>query len=72
MKLLAVLVSYGDEQLNYLAKVVSELKQIKKYQVTIIVQSNIDIDIKGIDQVNVLTLEDYQLLYRKVRLIITA
>jgi len=62
MKLLAVLVSYGDEQLNYLAKVVSELKQIKKYQVTIIVQSNIDIDIKGIDQVNVLTLEDYQLL----------
>jgi len=48
MKLLAVLVSYGDEQLNYLAKVVSELKQIKKYQVTIIVQSNIDIDIKGL------------------------
>lgn len=61
-KLLAVLVNYGDEQLNYLAKVVSGLKRFKHYKVTVIVQSNIALNIEGIDTVNVVTLEDYQLL----------
>jgi hypothetical protein len=62
MKLLVVLVNYGDEQLNFLEKVVAELKSFVKYTVTIIVQSNIPIQIKGIDKVNVVKLKNYQLL----------
>ncbi|NBL64832.1 hypothetical protein GV828_06415 [Flavobacterium sp. NST-5] len=61
-KILAVLVNYGDEQLNYLKQVVDELKSFKKYKVTIIVHSNIDLDIELIDKVNIYQLEDYQLL----------
>ena len=33
--ILAVLVNYGTEQLNYLEQVVSELKSFKKYDVSI-------------------------------------
>ena len=62
MKLLAVLVNFGDEQLNYLEEVVKELKSFKRYQVTVIVQSNIPLDIEGIDLVNVVKLNNYQLL----------
>lgn len=61
-KILAVLVNYGDEQLQYLQQVVSELKSFKKYKVSIIVNSNIPLDIKGIDMVNVIKLDNYQLL----------
>ena len=60
--ILAVLVNYGTEQLNYLEQVVSELKSFKKYDVSVIVNSNIPLEIEGIDQVNVIELEDYQLL----------
>lgn len=62
MKLLVVLVNYGDEQLNYLEQVVVALKKFKKYKVTIIVQSNIPLNIAGIDIVNVVKLKNYQLL----------
>ena len=62
MKVLAVLVNYGDEQLEYLQQVVSELKSFKKYEVTVIVQSNIPLDTKGVDKVNVVTLNNYQYL----------
>lgn len=62
MKLLAVLVNYGDEQLDYLQKVVTGLKKIKKYEVTVIVQSNISLNIKGIDKVNIVKLKNYQFL----------
>ncbi len=62
LKLLAVLVNYGDEQLNYLAQVVSNLKKFKHYDVTIIVHSNIALNIKGVDKVYIIKLEDYQLL----------
>lgn len=62
MKLLAVLVNFGDEQLDYLSEVVKELKGFKKYEVTVIVQSNIPLEIEGIDQVNVVKLNNYQLL----------
>ncbi|TPG40112.1 hypothetical protein [Flavobacterium pectinovorum] len=61
-KLLAVLVNYGDEQLEFLKKVVKELKSFKKFDVTIIVNSNIELNIIGIDEVNVFVLNDYQLL----------
>lgn len=61
--ILAVLVNYGEDQLQYLQQVVSELKSFKKYDVTIFVNSNIPLDmIEGIDYVNVIELDDYQLL----------
>ena len=53
MKVLAVLVNYGDEQLSYLEYVVRELNSFKKYNVTVVVNSNIPLDIVGIDKVNV-------------------
>jgi len=63
MDILAVLVNYGTEQLNYLQQVVSELKSFKKYNVTVVVHSNIPLDeIIGIDQTVVLQLDNYQLL----------
>lgn len=61
-RVLAVLVNYGDEQLQYLEQVVKSLKSFEKYQVSVIVNSNIPLDIQGIDHVNVVQLEDYQLL----------
>ena len=60
--LLAVLVNYGDEQLDYLEQVVNEIKSFVKYNTTVIVQSNIPLNIPGVDQVNIVKLEDYQLL----------
>ena len=60
--ILAVLVNYGEEQLQYLEQVVSELKLFKKYNVSIIVNSNIPLDIEGIDMVNVIELDNYQFL----------
>ena len=60
--LLAVLVNFGEEQLDYLQDVVNSLKSFKKYNVTVIVQSNIPLKIEGVDKVNIVKLEDYQLL----------
>lgn len=61
--ILAVLVNYGTEQLNYLQQVVTELKSFKKYNITVVVHSNIPLDeIEGIDQTIVLELDNYQLL----------
>ena len=62
VKLLAVLVNYGNEQLSYLQQVVNELKSFHHFDVTIIVNSNIELDIEGIDHVNIIELDDYQLL----------
>jgi len=60
---LAVIVNYGTEQLNFLQQVVEELKSFKKYNVTVVVHSNIPLDdFKNIDHVNVIELENYQLL----------
>ena len=61
-RVLAVLVNYGDEQLNYLQQVVSSLKSFEKYHVTVIVNSNIPLNIAGIDHVNVIELDNYELL----------
>ena len=61
-KVLAVLVKYGFEQLNYLEQVVKELKSFQNYKVSIVVNSNIPLDIKDIDLVNVIKLDNYQLL----------
>jgi len=60
--ILAVLVNYGEDQLQYLQQVVSELKSFQKYEVFIVVNSNIKLDILGIDHVNVIELDNYQLL----------
>lgn len=63
IKVLAVLVNYGNEQLEYLQTVVDNLKLFKKYNVTVIVNSSIPLDkINGIDHVNVVQLDNYQLL----------
>jgi hypothetical protein len=62
-KLLAVIVNYGEEQLKYLQQVVTELKSFSKYETTVVVHSNIPLnDIKGIDHVNVIEMENYQFL----------
>lgn len=61
-KILAVLVNYGQEQLKYLEEVVKELSSFTKYEVSIIVQSNIQLSIKNVDKINVVELNDYQLL----------
>lgn len=62
LDLLAVLVNYGTDQLQYLEQVVAELKSFKKYNVSVIVNSNIELNIPGIDHVNVIELTNYQLL----------
>ena len=61
-KILAVLVNYGDEQLEYLEQVVRGLKSLQIYDVTVIVNSNIPLEIGGIDEVKVISLENYQFL----------
>lgn len=61
-RVLAVLVNYGDEQLDYLHEVIKGLKSFKNYDVTIVVNSNVPIVSDDIDLVNVIELEDYQLL----------
>ena len=61
-RILAVLVNYGEEQLSYLEQVVSTLKSFTKYEVTVVINSNIPLEIQGIDLVNVVELENYQLL----------
>jgi len=69
--ILAVLVNYGEEQLEYLQQVVTELKSYSKYKVTVVVHSNIPLEtIEGIDQVNVIEMENYQLLPMTCRQVI--
>lgn len=67
---LAVLVNYGSEQLQYLEQVVKELKSLQKYKVFVIVNSNIPLDIEGIDLVNKIQLDDYELLPMTCRQVI--
>tara|TARA_A100001201_G_scaffold111460_1_gene95457 strand:- start:4173 stop:4937 length:765 start_codon:yes stop_codon:yes gene_type:complete len=62
MNVLAVLVNYGSDQIDYLNRVVAELKSFEKYKVSVIVNSNIEIDKDNIDYVNIIKLDDYQLL----------
>ncbi|MDR6846416.1 hypothetical protein [Flavobacterium granuli] len=62
MRVLVVLVNYGEEQISYLEKVIKEFRSFEKYDVTIIVNSNIPLSLAGIDKVNVFELDDYQLL----------
>lgn len=63
LNLLAVLVNFGKDQLNYLEQVVNELKSFTSYNVTVIVNSNIPLSIKNIDKVNIINnLSNNQLL----------
>ena len=68
--ILAVLVNYGLEQVSYLEQVVAGLKSFENYKVTVIINSNVPLSIYNVDEVNVLTLEDYQLLPLTCRKII--
>jgi hypothetical protein len=59
MRILAVLVNYGTEQLNFLQQVINELKAFKKYNVKVVVHSNILQDnVENIDLVNIIKLEN--------------
>ena len=70
-QVLAVLVNYGDEQLEYLQKVVTELKSFEKYDVDVIVNSNIELDmIDGIDHTITVELDDYEYLPLTTRQVI--
>jgi len=57
-KILVAISNFGTEQLTHLEKVVEELKNFKKYKVTIIVNSDIPLNIKGIDLVNIIKLDN--------------
>lgn len=61
-KILVVLVNFGNEQINYLEEVIRNLRKIRKYEVRIIVNSNIKLNIEGVDELNIFKLDDYQLL----------
>ena len=51
-RILALVVNYGREQLDYLEQVTTSLKSFKKYDVTVVVHSNVPLDgIGGIDTV---------------------
>lgn len=60
--IIVVLVNYGEEQISYLEKVVNEFRSFARYDVTIIVNSNIPLSLAGVDKVNVFELDNYQLL----------
>lgn len=63
LKVLAVLVNFGTEQINYLNRVIDTLKSFESYDVTIYVNSNIPIDNKNIDKVNIFyNMTNYQFL----------
>lgn len=61
-KVLAVLVNYGEEQICFLEQVVKALKNFQNFDVTIIVNSNIHLNIDNVDIVNVFQMNDFQLL----------
>lgn len=61
-KVLAVLVNYGNEQLDYLYQVTKSLKSFKQYEVTVIVNSNVPVFDNNIDLVNLIKLKNYQYL----------
>lgn len=70
-KVLAVIVNYGEDQLNYLQQVLNEFKSFKNYQVTTVVHSNIQLpDIKNIDRLHVIEMDDYQYLPMTCRQVI--
>ena len=50
--LLVVIVNYGYDQLSYLNDMIIALRKFKKYNVKIVVNSNIHLDIDGIDKLN--------------------
>lgn len=61
-KILAVIVNYGTEQLGFLKKMISNLNDFQNYDVDIIINSNIELKIRGVSSVNVFKLDNYQLL----------
>lgn len=62
IKVLAVIVNYGEEQLGFLEHMVKSLKSFKKYSVTVIIHSNIPLTLSGVDEVKIFNLEDYRFL----------
>ena len=50
--LLVVIVNYGYDQISYLNEMIVALRGFKKYNVKIVVNSNIPLDNPGIDKLN--------------------
>lgn len=62
IEVLAVIVNYGEEQLRFLGQMVKSLKSFKKYNVAVIIHSNIPITLSGVDEVKIFDLENYRFL----------
>ncbi|MUP44171.1 hypothetical protein E0K83_00240 [Gramella sp. BOM4] len=62
VRVLAVIVNYGTEQLSFLNQMVSALNEFGKYDIDIIVHSNEALDINGVKEVKVFGLDDYRYL----------
>ncbi|WP_156888647.1 hypothetical protein [Christiangramia echinicola] len=62
VKVLAVIVNYGSEQLSFLNQMVNALKNFEKYDIDIIVHSNQALEINGVKEVKVFDLDDYRYL----------
>lgn len=62
MKILAVIVNYGVEQIEYLDQLICSLKSFNNYKVHVVLHSNIDINIDGIDEIKIFKLNNYKLL----------
>jgi len=61
-KILSVIVNYNNEQLDFLKQMIATLKNFKKYEVTIIVHTNISLDIEGIDELKIFEMNNYRFL----------
>lgn len=61
-KVLVVIVNFNFEQVYYLREMVDELKSFKKYDVHIIVHSNVHIEDINFDEIKIFKLPDFQLL----------
>lgn len=59
LKILAVIVNYGKDQLDYLKEMILSLNNFEKYHVKIIVHSNVDIDILGVHEVKIFQMDNY-------------
>lgn len=60
--ILVVIVNYGDEQLNYLQRMIDELNSFSKYKVDIVVHSNIPLSLSGVTEIKIFQLNNFEYL----------
>lgn len=61
-RLLSVIVNYGLEQLGFLEQMIDSLRGFNNYTVTIIIHSNVELELKGVDEVKIYEMDNYSLL----------